>query len=189
MRFIPLLDAEADIQAQVRRLRNLPDVRRYMYTAHEIGEAEHQAWLASLQGNPRQSVFVVLNDGHPIGVVSLSAIDATQQTADWAFYLDPQVQGKGFGSLVEFWLLDHAFGDAGLEKLNCEVLHSNTAVIGMHQKFGFALEGVRRQNIIKEGQRVDVVLLGITKAEWQARRVQLEPSIRRLSGWGHVDSA
>jgi UDP-4-amino-4,6-dideoxy-N-acetyl-beta-L-altrosamine N-acetyltransferase len=180
MRFIPLLDAGPDVQAHVRRLRNQPDVRKYMYTSHEISELEHQAWLDSLQGNARQSVFAIITDGKPIGIVSLSAINAAQKTADWAFYLDPQVQGKGFGSLVEFWLLDHAFAEAGLEKLNCEVLQSNTAVIGMHQKFGFVLEGVRRQNILKDGQRLDVVLLGITRAEWKTRRPSLEPSIQRL---------
>ncbi|MGI4836741.1 MAG: UDP-4-amino-4,6-dideoxy-N-acetyl-beta-L-altrosamine N-acetyltransferase [Janthinobacterium lividum] len=182
MQFLPLLDADADVQARVRQLRNQPDVRRYMYTSHEIGEVEHQAWLDSLRGNARQSVFVVMLDEQPIGIVSLNAISATQKTADWAFYLDPQVQGKGFGSLVEFWLLDHAFDDAGLEKLNCEVLHSNTAVIGMHEKFGFVREGVRRQNILKDGKRLDVVMLGITRDEWQARRPSLEPLIHRLQG-------
>jgi UDP-4-amino-4,6-dideoxy-N-acetyl-beta-L-altrosamine N-acetyltransferase len=180
MRFIPLLNAGADVQARVRLLRNQPDVRKYMYTSHEINEVEHQAWLDSLEGSARQSVFVIVDAEQPIGIVSLSVINVLQKTADWAFYLDPQVQGKGFGSLVEFWLLDHAFNDAGLEKLNCEVLQSNTAVIGMHQKFGFVLEGVRRQNILKDGQRLDVVLLGITAEEWRSRRPELEPSILRL---------
>jgi len=180
MRFIPLLDAGAVVQARVRLLRNQPDVRKYMYTSHEISEAEHQAWLDSLKGNARQSVFVIVDAEQAIGVVSLSAINTLQKTADWAFYLDSQVQGKGFGSLVEFWLLDHAFNAAGLEKLNCEVLQSNTAVIGMHQKFGFTLEGVRRQNILRDGQRLDVVLLGITRDEWQVKRPSLEPSIQRL---------
>ena len=190
MRFIPLLDAGAAVQARVRLLRNQPDVRKYMYTCHEISEVEHQAWLDSLKGNARQSVFVIINAGQPIGIVSLSAINTVQKTADWAFYLDPQLQGKGFGSLVEFWLLDHAFNDAGLEKLNCEVLQSNTAVIGMHQKFGFALEGVRRQNILQDGQRLDVVLLGITAQEWRTRRPELEPSILRLqSRAGSVDES
>ncbi len=180
MQFLPLLDADAAVQARVRLLRNQPDVRKYMYTAHVISEAEHQAWLDSLRGNARQSVFVVIADEQPIGIVSLNAINATQKTADWAFYLDPQVQGKGFGSLVEFWLLDHAFDGAGLEKLNCEVLQSNTAVISMHEKFGFVIEGIRRQNILKDGKRLDVVMLGITQDEWKAKRPSLEPLIRRL---------
>ncbi|WP_341963736.1 UDP-4-amino-4,6-dideoxy-N-acetyl-beta-L-altrosamine N-acetyltransferase [Pseudomonas sp. RC10] len=181
MHFTPLIESPPAIQSAVRQLRNQEDVRRFMYTSHEITQSEHDAWLASLVGNARQSVFVAMLDGVLAGVVSLSAINAAQKTADWAFYLDARLQGKGLGSQVEFWMLDHAFNVAGLEKLNCEVLESNPAVIKMHQKFGFLIEGVRRQNIIKEGQRIDVVLLGITKAEWQARRPAIEPLIARLT--------
>ena len=181
MQFIDILSADQQVQAQVRELRNHRDVKRYMYSDHDISEEEHRNWLRSLAGNSRQHVFVIKTDDRLAGVVSLSAINSVHRTADWAFYLDPGLQGKGLGSLVEFWLLDHAFNEAGLEKLNCEVLASNPAVIKMHQKFGFQVEGVRRQNIIKDGQRVDVVLLGITQAEWRDRRPDIEPLIARLN--------
>ncbi len=181
MQFIPLIEASAATQAKVRILRNQDDVRKYMYTSHEISEQEHKSWIASLSGNVKQRVFVVIFNDEPAGVVSLSAINITQKTADWAFYLDSGLQGKGLGSLVEFWMLDYAFKEAGLEKLNCEVLEVNQPVIKMHQRFGFEVEGVRRKNIIKDGRRIDVVLLGITKDEWLERRSSIEPVISRLS--------
>ncbi|KAF0865871.1 UDP-4-amino-4,6-dideoxy-N-acetyl-beta-L-altrosamine N-acetyltransferase [Pseudomonas sp. LD120] len=180
MQFIPLVDADPATQAHVRTLRNQEAVRQYMYTSHEISEQEHQRWLSSLRGNPAQAVFVVMEQGRALGIVSLNAINTRQKTADWAFYLDAEQQGKGLGSRIEFWILDYAFTEAGLEKLNCEVLANNPAVINMHLKFGFQQEGLRRQNILKDGQRIDVVLLGITKAEWQSKRPTLEPLIARL---------
>lgn len=181
MQFLPLTEASPDIQAHVRTLRNQPDVRKYMYTSHEISEQEHADWLTSLHGNPRQQVFVVIKDEQAVGVVSLNAINVLQKTADWAFYLDVGLQGKGLGSVVEFWMLDYAFDVAGLEKLNCEVLSMNSAVVKMHQKFGFEVEGVRRQNVVKDGVRIDVVLLGITKPEWQSRRPALAAVIERIT--------
>lgn len=180
LHFINILDVEPDAQARVRDLRNHIDVRRFMYSSHEISEDEHAKWLTSLEGNPRQRVFVVMRDGAVAGIVSLNAINPTHHTADWAFYLDPALQGQGLGSLVEFWLLDHAFEQAGLHKLNCEVLESNAAVVKMHRKFGFAIEGVRRRNILKDGVRVDVVLLGITREEWAERRPTMLAVVERL---------
>ncbi|QAX85981.1 UDP-4-amino-4,6-dideoxy-N-acetyl-beta-L-altrosamine N-acetyltransferase [Pseudomonas sp. DTU12.3] len=180
MQLLPLTDASPAIQAHVRTLRNQPDVRKYMYTSHEISEQEHANWLNSLKGNPRQQVFVVIKDEQAVGVVSLNAINVLHKSADWAFYLDVGLQGKGLGSVVEFWMLDYAFGVAGLEKLNCEVLAMNSAVVKMHQKFGFEVEGVRRQNVVKDGVRVDVVLLGISKNEWQNKRPALQSVITRL---------
>lgn len=181
MRFVPLTQASPAIQSAVRVLRNQEDVRKFMYTSHEISPQEHEAWISSLAGDARRSVFVAMFDCELAGVVSLSAINATQKTADWAFYLDARLQGKGLGSQVEFWLLDHAFNEAGLEKLNCEVLETNPTVVKMHQKFGFRVEGVRRKNIVKDGVRVDVVLLGITREEWLERRPLIEPAIMRAS--------
>jgi UDP-4-amino-4,6-dideoxy-N-acetyl-beta-L-altrosamine N-acetyltransferase len=184
MQFVPLIDASHAVQAHVRTLRNQEDVRKYMYTSHEITVSEHESWLTSLKGNNRQAVFVALSNGQAIGIVSLNAINAVQKTADWAFYLDTETQGKGLGSIVEFWMLDYAFNEAGIEKLNCEVLETNPVVIKMHQKFGFEIEGVRRKNILKDGNRIDVILLGITKEEWKNKRPTLEPLILRLNKQG-----
>ncbi|EJM96958.1 pseudaminic acid biosynthesis N-acetyl transferase [Pseudomonas sp. GM74] len=181
MQVIPILEASGDIQARVRALRNQPDVRKFMYTDHEISEAEYGAWLDSLKGSSRQSVFVVMHDAKACGVVSLNAINALHRTADWAFYLDSELQGQGLGSRLEYWLLDYAFNVAGLEKLNCEVLQSNPAVIRMHRKFGFSIEGVRRQNVVKDGVRIDVVLLGITRQEWFAHRLKMQGVMARLN--------
>jgi UDP-4-amino-4,6-dideoxy-N-acetyl-beta-L-altrosamine N-acetyltransferase len=181
MQFISLLDATPEIQAEVRNLRNQTAVRKFMYTEHEISLDEHCAWLESLKDNPRQSVFVVMHDDKPAGVVSLNAIDALHHSADWAFYLDSALQGKGIGSQVELWLLNHAFDIVRLEKLNCEVLQSNMAVIRLHEKFGFVIEGVRRQNVIKDGRRMDVVLLGITREEWLEQRPKMQAVLDRLT--------
>jgi len=181
MEVVPILDLSTSAQSKVRFLRNQPEVRKYMYNSHEITETEHQGWLRSLEGNKRQSVYVVMNEETPVGVVSLNAINTTQKTADWAFYLDSALQGKGLGSRLEFWMLDYAFGEGDLDKLNCEVLETNPAVIKMHQKFGFLIEGIRRKNILKDGSRIDVVMLGITKEEWIAQRPRMLPVIERLS--------
>lgn len=181
MQFLSILKASTSTQQKVRLLRNQQDVRKYMYTSHEISEFEHNNWLSSLSKNPRQSVFIVMLGDELAGVVSLNAINDANKTADWAFYIDRRLQGKGMGSLVEFKFLDYAFNDAGLEKLNCEILETNASVIKMHQKFGFTVEGVRRKNIVKDGVRLDVMLLGITRDEWAAQRQKLLGVIKRLS--------
>lgn len=168
--FAALLDQEPASMERVRELRNALGVRQYMYSDHHIRPQEHADWIASLQGDPKQQVWVILYDGNVEGVVSLSAISQQQKSADWAFYLSQEMQGKGVGGVVEFKLLDLVFGQMRLEKLNCEVLASNPKVIEMHQKFGFQLEGIRRANVIKEGQRIDVTLLGILPHEWQQQR-------------------
>lgn len=179
----PILDIPPGEQARILWMRNQEPVRRNMYSDHIITEDEHQAWLEQLRTSDDTKFFAVYVDGFLGGGVSLNAINRTHKRADWAFYLGATIQGSGMGSALEFKFLDYAFNDEGLEKLNCEVLAFNAAVVRLHKKFGFVEEGVRRNHILRDGEPVDAVLLGITKEEWAARRPNLEKVIMR--NWTH----
>jgi len=149
----------------VRDIRNQDSVRKSMYTEHEISLDEHLAWVECLRSDKRQIVFVVLVDEVVSGVVSVNAIDRLHLKSDWAFYLDANVRG-GLGAALEFGLIDFVFEKLGLEKLNCEVIEVNEAVVKLHKKFGFVEEGFRRENIIKSENRIGVFFLGLTKSDW-----------------------
>lgn len=153
----------------VREVRNQESVRKSMYTEHEIALNEHLAWVERLQTDMRQIVFVVLVEGIVSGVVSVNAIDRLHLKSDWAFYLDANVRG-GLGAALEFSLINFVFNNLGLEKLNCEVIETNEAVVKMHKKFGFIEEGFRRENIIKNDARIGVFFLGLTKNDWLRNR-------------------
>ena len=127
----------------VRKVRNQESVRKSMYTEHEILLNEHLAWVELLQSDNRQIVFVVLVDDLVSGVVSVNAIDRLNLKSDWAFYLDANVR-SGLGAALEFGLINFVFQRVGLEKLNCEVIETNEAVVKLHKKFGFVEEGFRR---------------------------------------------
>ena len=170
VQFALLLEQSQETIESIRELRNSDGVRKYMYTDHLISREEHAAWIADLRGNERERAMVISYRGSVEGLVALHSIRAKDRTADWAFYLSEQVQGKGVGAVVEFKLLDIAFAEVGLEKLNCEVLESNSKVVEMHQKFGFKLEGKRRANVVKDSKRMDVMLLGLLREEWQETR-------------------
>ena len=149
----------------VREVRNQKSVRKSMYTEHEIPLNEHLAWIERLQQDKRQIVFTVLIDDLVSGVVSVNAIDRLHLKSDWAFYLDASARG-GLGSALEFSIIEFVFNELELEKLNCEVIETNEAVVRLHKKFGFTEEGFRRENIIKNGERMGVFLLGLTKKDW-----------------------
>ena len=153
----------------VRKVRNQESVRKSMYTEHEILLNEHLAWVELLQSDNRQIVFVVLVDDLVNGVVSVNAIDRLNLKSDWAFYLDENVRG-GLGAALEFGLINFVFQKVGLEKLNCEVIETNEAVVKLHKKFGFVEEGFRRENIIKNENRMGVFFLGLTKSDWEREK-------------------
>lgn len=168
-----LIDCSLEQQSRVREIRNQISVRSSMYTDHEITMNEHLQWISKLKSDLKQIVFAVLNERDlPVGVVSINSLDKSHQKSDWAFYLDESERG-GLGAALEFSLLEYAFNVLGLEKLNCEVIETNEGVVKLHKKFGFSEEGFRRSNILKNGKRIGVYFLGITKDEWQAQRDEI----------------
>jgi RimJ/RimL family protein N-acetyltransferase len=40
----------------------------------------------------------------------------------------------------------------------------------MHQRYGFQVDGVLREHVVKDGERVDVVTLSLLRKDWREGR-------------------
>lgn len=181
MTFKDITTVNPELQLAVREWRNHIDIRKNMYNDNIISVEEHQAWINSLTPNKSTRVYIVYKNNDAIGIVSISNINSLQKNADWAFYLNPEfLSSTGLGTLMEYHFLNYVFENFDIEKLNCEVLEINPAVIKLHKKFGFTEEGIRRKNIIKDKEKIDVHLLGILKEEWNQIKSKFTKIIERL---------
>jgi UDP-4-amino-4,6-dideoxy-N-acetyl-beta-L-altrosamine N-acetyltransferase len=160
--------------------RNAPSVRANMYTRHEISLQEHFAWWQRLQLRDDQQYFIYEYNGKPTGVVGFNEIDLINSISSWAFYSAPDAP-KGTGSRMEFLALDHAFTAMRLHKLACEVLAFNSAVIKLHQKFNFQVEGVLREHHLIRDEYVDIYKMGILSREWGSHRAFMYKKLTKLS--------
>lgn len=158
--------------------RNQPEVAEWMYSDHVISPQEHDRWIAAALADPSRRYWIIEMDGEPVGLANLVDISAQNRKCNWAYYLaSPNVRGKGIGAFVEFWVIEHVFGELGLNKLCCEVLIENEGVWKMHESFGFVREALYRAHVWKGGQPRDVVGLGLLARDWAQAR---EASAGRL---------
>jgi len=157
--------------ARLLAWRNLPEIRRWMYTDHLISQAEHDRWFAAALADPARRYWIIELDGVPVGLANLADMSPAHRRTAWAYYLaDPSVRGRGIGAYVEYFVIEHVFAELGLNKLCCEVLIENEAVWKMHEAFGFQREALFRQHIWKDGTASDVVGLGLLADDWAAIR-------------------
>lgn len=152
--------------------RNAPAVRANMYTTHEISMAEHMAWWDRIKSRTDQQYFMYEYQGSPSGIVAFNGIDTNNQHSSWAFYASPEA-AKGTGSRMEYLALTHAFDVLKLHKLCCEVLAFNMPVVKLHEKFGFTVEGILREQHKAETGFVDIYRLGMLSTEWALKRDQM----------------
>jgi UDP-4-amino-4,6-dideoxy-N-acetyl-beta-L-altrosamine N-acetyltransferase len=159
-------DSELDL---MRSWRNAPNVRANMYTRHEISSEEHLAWWNRTRQRADQQYFMYGKNTVPLGIVGFSAIDLINSNCSWAFYAAPDAP-RGTGSRMEWLALEHVFGTLRLHKLHCEVLAFNAAVVALHEKFGFMIEGRLRQQHRIDAEYVDIIRMGLLASEWASKR-------------------
>lgn len=146
--------------------RNHPEVRRYMFTKHEISLAEHTQWfMRAVQDNTRR-LLIVQEQGSPIGYVQFSNVEPGG-VADWGFYARPEA-AKGTGSKLGESALDHAFGQLKLHKVCGQTIDTNQASIRFHERLGFRREGVLRDQKRLNEQYQTLICFGLLAHEWQA---------------------
>ena len=164
----PLADGDRD---RLLAWRNLPEVARWMYSDHAISAEEHDGWFVGALGDPRRRYWVIEANGTPVGLANLYDLSPEHGRTSWAYYLaDPSTRGQGIGAFVEYWVIEHVFGELGLNKLWCEVLVDNAPVWRLHEGFGFQREALFRQHVRKDGLPADVVGLGLLKSDWAKTR-------------------
>jgi len=168
---LALRDTTENDRDLIRRWRNQSDVAEWMYTDHEIGAAEHAAWLTRHLASATDRSWIIEWDGTPVGSVNLAAIDAEQRRCEWGIYLaESRARGTGAADGAAFVSLDQAFGPLALDRVDCAAMAGNERAIGVYERMGFRREGLRRAYVRKGGQRLDVVELGLLASEWAALR-------------------
>lgn len=159
---------EDDLE-QVLAWRNHPEVRRWMYTTHEISLEEHRAWFASLMADPLRHAFVFEDAGEPLGCVNFTCQEASPEVAYWGFYLAPAAP-RGTGTTLGQVALDHAFGVMKLVRVIGEALASNRRSIAFHRRNGFSEEQLLRgHHHGADGVTHDVLRFQLTRPDWMQR--------------------
>lgn len=145
--------------------RNHSDVRRYMYSQHEITLAEHERWFERAARDERRSLLIFESNRKPFGFINIHQI-AVGGIAEWGFYVAPN-SPKGIGYNLGKTSLEYAFTQLKLHKICGEVLLYNEKSIKFHRKLNFREEGILRDHYFDGQTYHNVVCFGLLVSEWQ----------------------
>lgn len=144
--------------------RNHPDVRKFMFSRHEIALDEHRQWFEKTRHNPERQLLIFEEEKRPKGFINLAV--ATGGIAEWGFYADPDAP-KGTGRNLGRYLLSYVFSSLRICKLVGQVLSYNERSRQFHLRLGFAQEGILRQQHFDGEQYHDIYSYGLLADEWQ----------------------
>lgn len=113
--------------------------------------------------------FAIEAEGRYIGHCRLHTFNAVARICEIGIGIgDPADRGRGLGREALALLLAYAFDQWNLHKVALTTDADNTAAIRAYLACGFVEEGRRRQHQWCGGRYIDIVEMGLLRAEWQA---------------------
>lgn len=108
-----------------------------------------------------------LDDDKLIGFTELS-IDWSNQVGWLGIGIgERDYWGKGYGSDALRLTVSYAFRELNVYRVSLDVFSYNPRAIRAYEKAGFTHEGVLRSALYRDGQRYDMLFMGILRPEWE----------------------
>ena len=125
--------------------------------------------IAETQGKPDwRWVVCLLADERPIGEVFLMHVDPQNRSAEFGIFIgDPDDWGHGYGVDALNAVCDFGFGRLDLARIELITRADNAIGVRSYEKGGFKLEGTKREAVYDEGRRVDELVMGLLRSEWE----------------------
>jgi RimJ/RimL family protein N-acetyltransferase len=130
---------------------------------------DQQRWFESLDSspsNPRNLILVADHvDGYlkspPIGIFKINNVDYINGSADVGWDIHPSHRKKGYGKRLVRAGCNFCFDVLALRRLNAEILMNNVPSLKCAAAAGFIQEGRKRAAVIKCGEAIDSVVVGL----------------------------
>ena len=133
-------------------------------------EGSIEKWIDEV-GNTRNEITfgMRLTDQEDlIGIIGLSEIEWSNRVASLGIGIGQPVHwGKGYGTEATHLLVNYAFNELNLYRLQLTVFAYNTRAMALYERIDFRKEGTFRLFAARDGQRYDMYLYGLLRDEWQ----------------------
>ena len=156
---------------EIYRYRNDDDVYVSLGGVfHGMSRENVKEWINFHNHNEKDHVWVIVDkvSDKCVGHLGLYQIDFRNGKAEIGIAIAKEYWGKGIGKLAYKEILNYAFNQLNLNRVETFNLASNKKIIHIKQKFGFQIEGIMRQVLFKNGQYQDKMIMAILKSEYIA---------------------
>jgi len=138
---------------------NLFDSFPYPYTMDDARQ-----WINSQHGIEKPTFLTIEMNGEVIGGIGISIkADVYRRGANIGYWLGEPFWGKGITTEALSLMVDYAFQNFDLVRLQAGVYHTNLASMRVLEKAGFVKEVVLRKAIFKRGEFLDEHVFAMVK--------------------------
>lgn len=128
----------------------------------------------STKPNPSRYIFKAVIDDKIAGMCELGTVDRKNETGLLCrIFVDTNSRGSGIANIMISKVLDFAFTELNLFRIELNVYTFNTPAIKCYEKLGFQKEGLKRKVTKYNNEYWDGYVYGLLKEEWKTRNLKL----------------
>lgn len=161
--------SEKDIPDIFNTLNNERDYMRvwlpFVDYTHEINDTRNFV-TSALQMEDKQ--FTISYQGKFVGLVGFKDTDSANKKTEIGYWLSQQAQGKGIMVHSVLKLIEYAFGEMVMNRIQIKVAVENHRSKQIPEKLGFLLEGVERDGeLLVDNVYTDINVYSLLKKEFK----------------------
>jgi len=126
-------------------------------------------WCANDKDNAGFAIEALADPPVLVGNIHLWGARPKDRCATLGIALAREYIGRGYGTDATRVIVDYAFREMGLHRIQLAVAPFNRAGIRAYEKAGFVGEGRHRDAVWHDGRWYDEVLMSLLDHEWAAR--------------------
>ena len=107
--------------------------------------------------------------GEFVGLIGLLHVRERTKSGELGYWLDRKAEGHGLVSRGCAAMIDYAFDELGLRRLEIKLAASNSRSRAVPERLGFTLEGTSRQAEPVGDRWEDLLVFGLLASEWIRR--------------------
>lgn len=127
-------------------------------------------WCANDKDNAGFAIETLADPPVLVGAIHLWGARPKDRCATLGIGLVREHTGRGYGTDATHVVVNYAFREMGLHRIQLTVMPFNQAGIRAYEKAGFVEEGRHRDAIWHDGRWYDEVLMSVLEHEWASRR-------------------
>lgn len=169
---VVLRPVEAEDLEMLRELTNDPDFEKMIVGwSFPVSKKDQEEWFSNAKnGLSRLRYTIETAEDGAVGMIGLRDIDWKNGSAYGLGMRIAKKEIRTRGLATDAWmtLMRYAFNELRLNRINGSALAYNKASLRVCEKVGFKVEGTQRQAVYKNGEFVDVVIMGCLKSDYEA---------------------
>ena len=172
-----LRELEREDLTHINKWRNDPNLiaclgAPYRYINEDVDSEWYTKYLHTRGDSVRCAIVDIENEKEVLGLISLLSINYINRSAELHIMIaNSKDRGKGMGSFAVKTMIEHAFLNLNLRRIELQVLENNLPAIKLYEKNGFVKEGIKRKSNYKNGQYMNMIIMGLLKEEYYRERI------------------